>query len=237
MPNKTYGIYLPLDCVLDTRLGCLYQNFGESISVQMAVSKKYASRKEDSFAHITREQFKQVYDKRDKQTLANSISTKLIDYIRETCLSVKYRVSAAQENKDPVIFLNLYPYKDISEEEREVIKKYLSMQFANPVEIKIIDMPDRELNYLYVTSNFDIMFMYDYGPFIDTHIKDVESKKFQKITLFGPGIFHNGLPDKETDEKIRKTNMSPWKLVEISLSAAIEVRLIDIDFFNANIVS
>lgn len=231
--GKPFGIYIDLDCLLDTRMGTILQHFNDD-EIKLALDSNYFTRIEDKFTGISKERFKQAYSKRDKVTLKNSIASKAIILINKLIsLCVKNAVTTPVYRK-PKIILNVYPYV-LSEEEINVFIEILAQVTIKLADIVVINSEDKFITPVYLKEQLEYVIKYEYGPWLDMHNKSFEALKCPEISLIVPGLYFDRLPTSDELDKIKHFNTEPFRLMEQLSSPFINLKLHDIELFNANI--
>lgn len=229
---KKQGIYISLDALLDTRLATLFQHDNELMKLNL--SKGYLKRPIDIFEGIDKEVFDVKYSKRDKHTLKDSMINKVIKMIKELVNEMLKQALTSPFHTGPKIFLNIYPYSLLKEEET-ILLRGLIHSTNKLADIEIIDYSDEMLTPKFLKDNLAILFMYDYNNWLDVQVENFKKLPCPEITLIAPELYFKKLPSKEEILDMSEQQIDPFKATEILSAPLIGLKLYNIDLFCANI--
>lgn len=230
MSNKKHGIYIELDCILDTRLATLCQ-VDESL-VDAAFANNYFKRQEDSFPKIKKETFKTLYDNRDSETLKFAYQTSCVELVNIIINTVLKNCVDQPLATGCKLFVNIYPYK-LTDIEINTLLALMIEQTRDLVDIEIINMSPDSLTTSYCRDKIDCMFMYDYNAWLDAQCKNKNILKavIRHIKVYGPRIYFNKIPSDSELKSMEKDGLTPFKAVEDMASVLVDLDLIDISMF------
>jgi len=234
----TKGIYVDLDSLFDTRLGCLAEI--DPALVEVALNENYLLRKTDNFSFIKPETFRELYDVRDVSTLKLSPPTPVIELVTEACIKLIKNSIDSPDGTGVCCYINIHPYK-LSEQEIGDIMDLVVGRTKSIVSVAIIDKPLNELTFDYCDSTFDMMFMYDYSSFLEFNITANNHKKntmFDKIVV-APEILDKEISKKQLESIGQKSknlrNMSVRQILKIVTAPIFHLEMVDVDIFSVDI--
>lgn len=229
---KKQGIYLDLDALLDTRLSILF-TYGDEI-LQSILSDNYFIRNMDTFKGIDRNEFISKYNTRDKLTLKDTIVCKLINMVKELVDKMVQQALTSPFHTGPKIFLNIYPYKLLPEEEVIMIRGLIHVT-NKLADIQLINLSPEELTPQFLKDNLAILFKYDYNTWLDMQLENFKLLPCPEISLFIPEIYPKELPTKENIELMAEKQMNSFKLLEFISAPLIGLKAQAIELFSANL--
>ena len=229
---KKQGIYISLDALLDTRLAILFQHDEEVMKLNL--SNKYLNRQIDDFKGIDKEVFDLKYKNRNKLTLKDAMVCKVVNMIRELVREMLKQAITSPFHTGPKIFLNIYPYSLLPEEEDILIRGLVHIT-DKLSDIEIINFSDEKLTPSYLKENLAILYMYDYNNWLDVQAENFKKLPCPEITLIAPELYFKKLPTREDLISWSEHQIDPFKATEILSAPLIGLKLYEIDLFSANI--
>lgn len=220
-----------LDCIFDTRLGVLYQKDLDLVS--KAIKGNYNDRIIDSFPGLRFNDFKKLYDGRDKSVLVHAIRTPIVDMIKDFAFKSLQMGITTPFDMNPKIYLNIYPY-ELSETQINNIIRPLVMLTHGAVEVKAIHLPVDDLTPGYLKSeNVSIFTQYNFTEWLDTHSK---SKVFlndtcPQITMLSPTMVFKELTQTEVS-KFKSGAFDPFTQLEEEIKIIVNLKFLDTSMFN-----
>lgn len=229
---KKQGIYIDLDALLDTRLATIY-SYGNEV-MQSVLSDNYFDRTLDVFKGIDKEDFRAKYLNRDKKILQNAIICKVIKMIRELVEIMLQQALTSPFHTGPKIFLNIYPYKLLPEEEDVIIRGLIHV--TNKVaDIEIINLTKEELTPEFIKDKLAILFKYDYTDWLEAQAENFKKNPCPEVGVIVPAIYANKEPTKEEYELLHENKLSPFKAIEIISAPLIGLKIHEVELFCANL--
>ncbi len=228
------GILVPLDCILDTRLGTLYSIHPDL--VPKVLDNGYLTRDEDSFPLVNKEDFKSIYAKRDVRILQDSLPTKCFNFLSEMCQKLMRIASEHPHEFIPKIIINVYPY-ELTTEEVDTIIKMVALKTKKLVDVTAVYMSEKEITPQYCKANLCCMFLYDASEWLDTHAASGAFKLCQipDITVYMPKIFHGDRPTPEKIAELDSIKLDVYRAWEISASPIITACFLITEVFSVDI--
>lgn len=220
-----------LDCIFDTRLGVLYQKDPDLVS--KAIKGNYNDRIIDSFPGLRFNDFKKLYDARDKKVLIHAVKTPIVDMVRDFAFKSLQMGISTPFDMNPKIYVNTYPYELTDQQVNNIIKP-LVMLTQGIVEVKAIYLPVDDLtpNYL-KTENVSIFTQYNFTEWLDTHSK---TKTFLKdtcpqITMLSPTMVFKELTQTEVS-KLKSGAFDPFTQLEEEVKIIVNMKFVDTSMFS-----
>jgi len=235
LKNTTQGIYIELDCLLDTRLGTC-RRIDES-NIGNILSSGYHKRKKDEFPNIDKETFNDLYKKRNVLTLSLSNITNVVKILNKIIKEYFVMLEYQPLYTSMEIFLNIYPYK-LNKEELDEIVLCLKYWTDNLVPITVINKDNKNLTVKWVYENIDTMFKYDYDDWLDSQVDNFKLLQLNDVHLLSPAIYLNGeIPTEEEESEAisdigDRDVVTSFNAVEKMARPLIDLNLIDVSNFS-----
>lgn len=230
-------IYIPIDCLLDTRLGTLTQ-IDVDFAFTVSNSPKYYLRETDLFqtkeqGTLSKETFNQVSEAYKEEIIRNSLVTRLFEFINELCIYFTQSAVASPYYGDIEIDINIHGY-DFNNTEISGILSAISQHLSKLITINIVDLSIEQLTLPYVKENYIVMFMYNPKPWLDYYNNDLQKNLMSGITFYCPRINH--IRELTEDEKrlIKDEHMDLFLILKQLLSSFIIIEFLPIALFCAN---
>jgi len=232
--KRIQGIYIELDCLLDTRLGTCRRIDENNIS--NILSSGYHKRKQDEFPNVDKNIFNELYKNRDVLTLSLSNITNIIKILNKIIKEYLVMLNCQPIYTSMEIFLNIYPYK-LNQEEIDESVLCLKYWTENLIPITVINKSNKNLTVDWVYKNIDTMFKYDYDDWLDAQIDNFKLLQLNEVHLLSPAIYLNGKVP--TDEELKAINdigdkdvVTCFNAVEKMARPLIDLNLIDVSYFS-----
>jgi len=226
-------VYAELDALLDTRLGTLAR-MGDHVAEAVLLSGGYHKRDCDVFADVDMKVFRDLYAKRDVDTLKRSTASKSVFLLNSLVRYLKEQATVRPYHDSTKVVINTFPYVLSVEEEAE-LGKVIVTWISGLAPVELVHMRPQELTPLYVKQqSYSSMLMYEYDPWMSLHFsaanKDV--KPIQDVSIFAPAIYFSDKPsDKELQQLIQRA-AHPLQAVEILGRSLVGLNLIDVEYFS-----
>lgn len=231
--KSTQGVYVDLDCLLDSRLGTL---LNEGYSFEDIISNGYHERNSDSFFDLSIEDFKALYDKRDTDVLAQSKLTNLIFIIKNILKEYLSVLDASPVYNQIKLYVNVWPYKlDAYEEEQMVLSIKRWINYMVPIEV--INISPEHLTTFWVNTHVDTMFKYDFHDWLTIQRHAFNRQQLTEVKLLGPALYHVKVPTEEEIQSAIKdikthTVSSLFEATEVLAMPLIDLNIIDVSHFS-----
>ena len=224
------GVYVELDCLLDTRLATIAR-IDQELAVKV-VREGYHKRMSDHFPGVPLDKFKELYDNRDHTTLEHSVCTPVVRLVGDIVKEFETEAQTSPIHKGGFVTVNCYPY-DVDDEEREILRQSLAVWMGNDVEIEVTSFPREVLEPQYVISRYAVLVMYDYYKWMDMHVKGFETTPLASVRLIAPALYIDNVPDKATIRRWTKEADNPLRALATLASPLVDLEFADAELFSA----
>lgn len=220
---------IELDALLDTRFGTI-RKMGADHADRL-FSPEYFQREEDKFAGIDPEQFKQLYNSRDEETLKHSAVTAFVPHLRNLTRFMSEIAVARPEYDGIKIAVNVYPYR-LSESVLSEIRQCVSAWCGGFVPVELINISPENLSPAFVQMNYAVMVMYDYGLWMSKHRKAFDHTRLTEVHLIAPALYFNGKPDDKSLNEMIREGVHPFQAAMMFGGELFGLELIDVKYFS-----
>ena len=251
MAAKIEGIYVPLDVLLDTRIGTVARHFGDAVAIEV-LENGYHSREDDNYPAVLKalelkaqeagtevdvDTFKRLYSARDVETLKLSTLTNSVELIAKTIIAVLERAIESPYSTKFKVTVNTYPY-ELSAEEMTQISAVIAGKLSDlvsagvPIEIETTAIPLSALTPSFCKDRFVALIMYEYAEWVELQHKGLIKLPIPEITLITPAIYHEKTPTlTELRESIEQLS-HPMHVMYEALKPYVRLDLIDVSYFS-----
>lgn len=225
------NIYLPLDAILDTRMGTLAK-MGTEHAVRVLNTGKYHNRVSDIFEGVNKEDFREAYANRDIVTLKLSVVTNLVYFLRRI-IKDSLISSVINQKVEKICFtVNVYPYDFEDVDLVEMLVGCIRFHTYSTATVKIISVPEKELTPEFCGRNFQIMIMYDWVNWVDKHRKFFETKGIPGTSLVVPEMFFDEEPTQEDIDRLNMHKHNPFRMNEEISKAMFRLKYMPASLFS-----
>ena len=231
------GICIPLDVLLDTRIGTIARLGGADLVLQV-LQGNYHQRHDDKFLNVDQEAYQHLYANRDEQTLSVSFSTNIEVYLRKLVHTLVQQALVRPFHQGVRVVVNTYPYQLSDEITSQIVvalgdKLIGDLGIKIPLQIVADHLPDQALTPEYCKQHFAAMFMYDYTPWLEVQKHALIKRPMPEVSLFAPAIYFVQTPTEE-DLALSQTEfgMNPFQVIQKSLRGGIDLQLLPIELFS-----
>lgn len=224
-------VYISLDCLLDTKLGCIAQNDPE-LATELLSKGLWSNRLKDHWpGKLTNAQFKKWYEKRDMETLKHSVLTNMNYFLKRLIKdSIIYTVHTQAE--DRVVFeLNIWPYEAPDQEFVDMLVECLRFHTYSTSSIVVISTPPKELTPELVARRYKVAIMNDPFEWTALHKEYFEKKGIPDVIMVSPMLLD---PDADLEE-MRRMKVSPkvaFDQVSTIFQAIFKLRMHPVSMFS-----
>lgn len=222
---KPSALLIELDALFDTRMSTLCSIDTEHAST--AIKQGYHERPFDVFPGLEDKVFRDKYAARNKSTLKGALITPMAAFIKEFVVGTLDNVNNSPFHFEPVIIVNLYPYKLTDEETRTIIAGVRALTNGLAT-IEVINKSYEEITPLYVKLNLSVMILYEYDKWLEAQSQSGEWKvTCPDVTLIAPRIYmmkQDRLPKPDEED--------PFELMMKGVGVFINLVLLPIDRFS-----
>ena len=223
------GVYTELDVLLDTRIGTLAL-MGNEI-VKKVLQSNYHTRKSDEFKDVDMNLYREMYKKRDIETLKKSSMTDAVFLLANMAHDLVEQAIARPYHDKVRITVNIYPYV-IDKETIEVLSLAIKARLSPAVELNMASIPTKELTPAFCGQEYAAMTMYDYGNWLELQTIALHNTRIPTVSLFAPAIYLCRQPEEEIITFEDGERMHLLAAVEGGTAAFIELKLLDVKIFS-----
>lgn len=235
--STTKNIYICLDSLFDTRLGCIAEIDPKLIIV--ALEEGFLKRNCDTFSFIKKETFDQLYKVRDVNTLRLSPLTSCHKALASVCVNLLKGSVDGPDITGVKVIVNTYPYR-LSETEEGDLLSLVVEKTARLVEVQLVHIPFKNLTIEHCEKNYDVLFMYDYMNFLEQNVvaKNHLKNSINDRILIAPEIFLQPITKKDLDRLYRSNpklqSFSPADAVKAMASPVVCIEFMDAEVFSVD---
>lgn len=216
-----------LDSLFDTRMGTITR-MGDA-SLKATLDSGYYQRTSDSFKGVDPVLFKELYDKRDRVTLAHSLVTPVAMLMKDFAAHTLKNINNSPFHYRPKIMINVHPYK-LTEAEQVVIIAGVRSATLSMADIEMVDYARGELTPAFVKRNLSVLILYHYDLWLDTHADAWRKISCPEVSFFGPRVsFATALTQPNVPED------DPFKAMEDLAEPFIGLKLLPSEIFSLTV--
>lgn len=221
-------LLVELDSLLDTRLGAL--STIDDQAARIALEGDWHERRCDDFKKLTKgrvenDQFWEVYDRRDKRTLALSRPTGIVFLLSDLARELEAQKLSTPFVERFRVDLNVYPYQFEPWEEEELktlVQSYASMT----TEVRIVSYSLDELEPETIKEQWDGVILYEFDRWFSKHTDALNGCFNPRGTMIVPALLVEE-PEREEDLIIEGAeHLTPFNVLEFSLVERIALEMI-----------
>lgn len=224
------SIYVPLDVLLDTRLGTLAR-IDDVAAANVIESGTYQTRQNDEFAGFDKVVFDQQYKDRDVETLKLSMVTEAIQFLRQLVAVLTEQAIVRPFHEGAKIVVNIYPYT-LSQEEQVDIGRAIEAWMQGMAPVELVAIPTKDLTPAYCKDMYSLMMVYDYEEWLNVHAEAFVHTRLSEVTMYVPALYKVHTPSAEELERTVKEAAHPMRALELLASPLIDLKFIDVKFFS-----
>ncbi|BDD79568.1 hypothetical protein [Burkholderia phage FLC9] len=225
-------VYAELDALLDTRAGTLAR-LSQEIAAEV-LRGNYHKRDSDQFAGVDMKAYRDLYAKRNVETLQASRPTKALLLLGALVRYLKEQATVRPYHETTKVVINTFPYTLDREEEAE-LGTVIATWISGLAPVELVHMRPQELTPLFIKQqSYSSMLMYEYDEWMSLHYAadNKFAKPIQDVSIFAPAIY---FADKPSDEQIQHAidvAAHPLQAVEILARSLVGLNLIDVEYFS-----
>lgn len=234
MSQKSVAVvYAELDALLDTRLGTIAR-ISQEAAERVLLSGGYHKRDSDNFAEVDMQVYRDLYSKRNVETLKVSTATKAVFLLNTLVRYLKEQATVRPYHDAAKVVINTFPY-ELSEEEKAELGTVIATWTSGLAPVELVYMSPQQLTPLYVKQHaYSSMLMYEYDPWMSLHYspENKNAKPIQDVSIFAPAIFFSEKPSEEELQQLTDTAAHPLQAIEILGRSLVGLNLIDVEYFS-----
>lgn len=196
-----YRLLMDMDSLMDTRMGTL-------IRLRPDISKvldlmTYRKRETDNYGELTdgavsTEAFKELYSKRDTETLKASVITGILPIVDSYIVSLQERLYRKVDIGSIDVYLNLHPYV-LSGPELEEVLDILRLTLPPYAKISAVRERPEDLTPDLLSSRYNGWITYDFNSWLEHHHETLLFRPINEMTVIIPRLLH-GKPGEDMGE-------------------------------------
>lgn len=177
------NLYIDFESAYDLRLGAV-AIIDDEAAGKLLAHPDYPLRISDEFSYILTEwndqQFQEEYEKRDILTLLKAPMTELLMQFGQVLAELRYAVGVISEETEerPVIYLNYYPFSDLTPDEVESFKNSIRAVCGGWFEYEMIYVEPKDLTLGWIYKHrIGVGFIYDFPTFDMNCLNGIDPNK------------------------------------------------------------
>lgn len=230
--NKCEVVYVPLDVLLDTRLGTIARVAGDDIALNVLKTGYHARESDLNFEGVDKDAYQAQYKSRDSETLRKSYVTNAASLVMQLVAAITEEATKVPFHDGARVEVNTYPYK-LTEEECSELHQAVSVWLGNLVPVNLVHTSLEALTPSHCKDSYGTMFMYDYEEWFLIHQARFKEVRLPEVTMYAPAIYFAGpAPAPEKLEAIIQEAAHPFYATQVMASPLIDLQLIDVTYFS-----
>ena len=221
-------ILVDLDCLLDTRIGTVAM-ISEELATEV-LKKNYLKRVEDKFEGVDPEQYKQLYDNRNEDTLKMSTITTFLPVLRHLCHLILEEAVARPFHSGPEVVVNVFPYfmtDEVADAIKAAVMRWVGIM--TPVSVCRIDPKEMSPSFC---QDFTLLVMYDPTVWFNENLEQLLKKPIRDVALYTPLLLRNRVESDEELKKLVDEYMEPFAALELVMKTVVDVQFLDSYYFS-----
>lgn len=219
--SREQRIYIDLDSLLDTRLAVAASISGEG-AVDIIDNPDYYSRELDNLGDMTNrftdEQYQQAWKDRNADVLELAKPTAMLVSLKSMVQKLSMDAIRTPFVDGIIVDLNIYPYSELSKEEREEMRAAMSFHLGSDVRLNIVNHAPTELVPGSRLERYSTVIMYRLNEWVSAvYEKFDETNRVPRITFVGPAIYESKDKVPTPMDIVLEGNQSfsPWAAAEV----------------------
>lgn len=192
-----------IDLILDTRHGTL-RRIDEKAANALVVNPAYRNRMTDDFHSLSggvidNAQYKELYSKRDVETLALSRMSDFVFYLR---MDIKQGMKPVDRGVTDTVFtidINIWPY-DLLPPEIKRIRRAVAHYMPTPSVVNVVNLPPAQVTPAFLDDNYEMFAYYDHEDWLGPQTDALVKHPLPTTVLMTPMISSSGVIPEPTDE-------------------------------------
>lgn len=236
MANEYTGFYFSLDEILDTRLAVL-DIINPDATLEL-LQNGYFERESDNWELLTNgkiknDEFKAIYSKRNKDVLKRSKLSGFGFYLKDFIIDVEKMFGTDPTINLPKIYLNIFPYTDLTEEEIDAVKFATEIACCCTLtEVEICCYKPEDITPLKIKNDFDFSFMYHFEDWKNIHVEMIGTQIMMGSYITAPKLYIEEIPKEEDNEIDDGVKMSAWQAAELCMLPFMVLNFLPVKHFS-----
>lgn len=192
-----------IDLLLDTRYGTL-KRIDEKLADTLILSNLYRDRMHDNFDLITngavnREQYHELYARRDMETLYYSKMTDWVYHFRKDLKEGMKNLDRGVSVEEFVIDINVWPY-ELDTVSAEMIRRSVAHYMPPPAKVNVVRLDPTFVNPAYVDNSYEMLAYYNHEDWLGPNTEALLKHPLPTTALLTPTISTSGEIPEPTSE-------------------------------------
>ena len=222
---------VPLDCLMDTRLGTLKRL--NAASAEMIEDSYYHKRTVDRFdlngSKINQAAYEALYSARDEETLKVSTMTQLPLYLMSLIARLTTTQGMPLLSEQFAIHVNIYPYT-LSDEVCQSIQRVIETYTNNAAVVEIVSFAPDELTVSMLKHSYAICFMYNFDEWLMNHTEEFKQATIPEVRIVAPRLYLSDAPA-QLIEKVKAEEYG-WEQMALMFAGLAGVVFMDVNIFS-----
>lgn len=228
----TKGFYIQLDSVVDVVAGVINRLAPEQYP--SIIRSGYHKRRGDFFKDVDPQQFREMYDRSEFETLEAGTLTNIFQFLQPKIAEYMTEFLARQlpMAESPTLDVNVWPYK-LNDAEKAMLRSIVYIKTGGIIGVHVIDTPYEELLPSRCSEKYNMMVMYNYHHFLNAHSAELIASPRPMLILIAPMVYFNADPnnDEELIDQL-KNGINILAILEASLAPRICLKFLNVDIFS-----
>ncbi|QZA70938.1 hypothetical protein AH06_164 [Erwinia phage AH06] len=224
------GCYVPLDALLDTRIGVIDQIAGENGLA--LVESWYHTRTTDRFDRkgtaLTQTAYKAAWAARDEETLKRTRMTFVPMYLMN--LISRYNTAHGMPIMAATytVTVNTYPYK-LPDERKAQLQQIIETYTSGIAEVVIDYIDPADLTVEYIKANYSVCLMYEFDDWLMKHKDEFAKVQMPGTVIIAPKLYLSDV----SDEVIKRAESGDgFAGLSLALCALVTTVFLDVRLFS-----
>jgi len=196
-----------INCLFDDRLGLVKAIQPEAL--ERLEEKAYRKRHTEAWAAVIGiEDWHAKYAKRDKRALQNAEPTEFLEVLATRLEGELITIEMSSPIEKPTLTINLWPYSDLTEEERHAFL-VMFRRYYDMVKVDVICTPILSLTPGRLRAAWDAWFVYDWFPWIKANAPHFANQRIPNFVITTPAILSEDITE-ETVAWMKRDRANPF---------------------------
>lgn len=188
---------IDIEMFLDVRCGLVTQLVDPVYADVLASTEWYQVRQHDNFEKassglVTWEAYKEAYANRNGDTIVASKMTNFIYELRQDIKKALPALERGVEYEALEVYVNFYPYADLTEEERKIIVQSIQYYMPMPTQVFAEYIPWDKLTVARMERQFEMIAIYDHEEWFKHHMEELLNHKVPANVIMTPRVSNLG---------------------------------------------
>jgi len=202
---------IDIEMFVDVRCGLVSQLVSPQYADVLASTEWYQVRQHDNFEKASSglvkwEAYKEAYANRNGDTIVASNMTNFIYELRQDIKKALPALERGVEFDALEIYVNFYPYSDLTEDERKIIVQSIQYYMPLPTQVFAEYIPWKDLTVARMERQYEMIAIYDHEEWFKHHMDELLHHKVPANVIMTPRISNLGV-----DPVVESVAKDPFK--------------------------